>query len=91
MPSGLPKNQLIAALSPATQKAIKPHLSEVDLSIHTVIMKEGDAFDKVYFPISGVISTVGVFSNGVTIEMATTGREGMVGVGAEQSDPELFL
>jgi hypothetical protein len=82
MANNLAANQLLAALPLDDQEAIKPRLEEVSLTLDMIVMREGAAFDKLYFPASGVISTVAVFANGVTVEMATTGREGMVGVGA---------
>ena len=47
-----------------------------------VLFEGGAAFDRLYFPTLGVISAFAVLDTGQAAEMATTGREGMVGVGA---------
>jgi CRP-like cAMP-binding protein len=53
------------------------------------------ALDHVYFPYSGVISIVAVYSDGSVIEMATIGREGCTGLqavfGAKRSSMRLLV
>jgi CRP-like cAMP-binding protein len=75
-------NCLLAALPISEWEALAPHLQETDLPVGQILTREGEAFSKVYFPTSGVISTVAVFESGNTVEMATVGREGMVSVAA---------
>jgi len=43
------------------------------------LQEAGDSTDYVYFPTSGVISVLTVLENGMMIEFATVGREGMTG------------
>jgi hypothetical protein len=47
------------------------------------------SLDHVYFPDSGVVSVVAVYSDGSIIEMATIGREGCTGV-QPSSVPRFF-
>ncbi|MGI4830612.1 MAG: Crp/Fnr family transcriptional regulator [Janthinobacterium lividum] len=47
-----------------------------------VIFSRNAPIENVYFPIGAVISEVAVMENGTSIEVATTGREGMVGLPA---------
>jgi CRP-like cAMP-binding protein len=77
-----PKNRLLAALPVQDWERLRPHFDEVDLPLGQLLCEGGAPFDRLYFPTAGVISTVAVFADGSAAEMATTGREGMVGVGA---------
>jgi CRP-like cAMP-binding protein len=58
-------------------------------------MDADSALDHVYFPDSGVISIVAVYSDGSVIEMATIGREGCTGLqavfGAKRSSVRLLV
>ncbi len=44
------------------------------------LQEAGEPPDYVYFPSSGIISLLTVLENGLMIEFATVGREGMTGV-----------
>jgi len=44
------------------------------------LQEAGEPADYVYFPTSGIISLLTVLENGMMIEFATVGREGMTGV-----------
>jgi CRP-like cAMP-binding protein len=76
-------------MSEAEWEQLKPHLERLDLPIGKVLFEPGERLDRVYFPETGVISTVAQFSDGPPAEMATTGREGVSSVssalGAEQA------
>ena len=55
------------------------------MEVHPLRMREtlqeaGDRTDHVYFPMTGIISVLTVFENGMMIEFATIGREGTTGV-----------
>jgi CRP-like cAMP-binding protein len=58
-------------------------------------MEADGALDHVFFPDSGVVSVVAVYSDGRVIEMATIGREGCAGVqaffGAKSSSVRLLV
>jgi hypothetical protein len=43
-------------------------------------MDADSSLDNVFFPDSGVVSVVTVYSDGAALEMATIGREGCTGV-----------
>jgi CRP-like cAMP-binding protein len=49
------------------------------LTSQSIVYEPGDLLTKVYFPETGAISLVVVFSNGHTIETAMVGRDGMLG------------
>jgi hypothetical protein len=60
-----------------------------------MLIDADSSLDHVFFPDSGVISAVAVYSDGSIIEMATIGREGCAGVqavfGAKSSSSRFFV
>jgi|SRR5690349_13423206 CRP-like cAMP-binding protein len=59
----------------------------IDLPTRTMIYEPDQSIDYVYFPRKGVISAVKEFQNGDVIEVATIGKEGMVGIGVALGVP----
>jgi hypothetical protein len=57
-----------------------PELEHVQCQRGQVLMDADSSLDHVFFPYSGVVSVVAVYSDGSVIEMATIGREGCTGV-----------
>jgi hypothetical protein len=55
------------------------HLRPTALSVKTVLFEPGEAIESVHFPLDGVISLV-TPSAGGSVEVATIGNEGIVGV-----------
>jgi CRP-like cAMP-binding protein len=54
-------------------------LTTKQLAQGTVLLEAGEEFDHVYFPHSGMLSLLVVMRDGKGIEIATVGREGVVG------------
>jgi CRP-like cAMP-binding protein len=83
------KNRLLAALPGEILSRVEPHLKDISLSRGTVLCDADRPLSHVYFVEAGAVSVVTIFENGATAEMATIGREGMVGVdtllGSEQA------
>ena len=77
-----PKNRLLSALPRGDWERVRSRFDEICFSRGDVLVDAGEPFRQLYFPTAGVISIVTVFENGSTAEMAVTGREGMIGVGA---------
>src|SRR4051794_7898228 len=75
-------NRLLAALPPAEYARILPSLSIVPLTLKHVLHKPGEAIREVYFPGGGFCSMLTVLEDGGMVEIATIGREGMIGVSA---------
>ena len=76
------RNRLLAALPAADYTRILPSLTVVPLKLKTVLHKPGDSIEDVYFPGGGFCSMLTVLEDGKMVEIATVGREGMVGVSA---------
>jgi CRP-like cAMP-binding protein len=76
------QNDFLATLSPGDFSIIRPHLKSVELAHQVMLYRTGQPLDRVYFPVSAVISLVVGFANGQMAEVAMVGRDGLVGGGA---------
>jgi CRP-like cAMP-binding protein len=81
-----PANGLLAALPPADYKRIALLLEIVPLKLKSVLYRPGEIATHVHFPGGGFCSIVTVLQNGDMVEVATVGREGMVGLSALHPD-----
>jgi CRP-like cAMP-binding protein len=72
-------NLLIAALPAADYQRIAPMLEVVPFKLKQVLHKPGERIEHVYFPGGGFCSVVTVLEDGGMVEVATIGREGVVG------------
>jgi len=93
--SNWPRNRLLLALPSRDLKRLLPELEQIRCQRGQVLMDADSSLDHVYFPDSGVVSSVAVYSDGSVIEMATIGREGCTGVqavfGAKSSSARLLV
>jgi CRP-like cAMP-binding protein len=76
------QNHLLAALPQADRDRLLPSLEIVPLKLKDFLHKSGESMDCVYFPGGGFCSLVTVLEDGGMVEVATIGREGMVGIHA---------
>jgi CRP-like cAMP-binding protein len=74
-------NRLLAALPSDVLLSLRPHLKPVSLARGRVLCEADELLGRAYFVEVGAVSLVTVFEDGTTAEMATVGREGMVGIG----------
>jgi CRP-like cAMP-binding protein len=77
-----PRNGVLAALPHEVLSSLQPHLKPVSLPRERVLCEADEPLQRVYFVEAGLVSLVSLFEDGTTPEMATVGREGMVGIGA---------
>lgn len=77
-----PKNHLLAALPANEYRRVLPHLDTVPIRVRQVLHKRGQPIDAVYFLDGGVASLTTKLSDGTTMEAATVGCEGVVGIEA---------
>jgi len=80
-------NKLLSYLSDDDWGAIRPELEESELDQGIMLSEKDRQCSMVYFPVSCVISTAAIFKDGQTVEMATTGCEGLVPIGAILGTP----
>lgn len=73
-------NELISGLPGAERDQILARASVWNVVAEQPIQTAGRHSDHVFFPTTAVISLLTVLSDGSTVETATIGREGMVGI-----------
>lgn len=73
------KNRLLLALPRRELDPLLADLVHIETRYKQVLIDDESSLDQVYFPNSGVISVIGVYSDGSAAEMATIGREGTTG------------
>jgi len=76
-------NRLLAALPRDDYRRIQPTLEIIPLKRKHLLHQPGEAVQDVYFPGGGFCSIVTVLKDGAMVEVATVGREGMVGGSAD--------
>ena len=77
-----PANNLLAALPADEYARLAPTLGNISLKLKRFLHKPGEPIDQVYFPGGGFVSVVTVLKDGGMVEVATIGREGMLGMSA---------
>lgn len=77
-----PANRLLATLPEASRKRLFAETQLVSLSVKDILYHSGDSITAVYFPLTCVISMMTEMTNGATIEIATVGNEGVLGIAA---------
>ena len=73
-------NRLLALLPADELARIEPDLVVIDRPDHDVVYRPGTEIEYAYFPLTGVISLIATDKNGRGLEMASVGREGLVGL-----------
>ena len=81
-PDAPPKNRLLAALPTEDFRRLQPRLKTVPIRLRQVLHKNGEPLRSVYFLNGGVASIAMRLSDGTTMEAATVGNEGMLGLEA---------
>jgi len=79
-PFTAPRNRLLAQLPKAEFQRLLPNLLPVNLEFKRVLYEPRAPLDYAYFPERGVVSQLTVMEDGAGIEVATIGKEGMVGL-----------
>jgi CRP-like cAMP-binding protein len=74
------QNHLLAALTPAEQQRLFPHLQLVPLPLGKVLYESGDVLRHVYFPTDSIVSLLYVLADGASAEISVVGNEGLIGI-----------
>lgn len=75
-------NRLLALLPEIELERLRPVIDVVTLPARTVVGRPGEPVDCIHLPLTAMMSIVGSDSTGTGVEMATVGREGLVGLPA---------
>lgn len=87
LPDGTPlQNRLLSALSAAEYGRIAGQLRMRTVKIGDTLQEHGGRIRDVYFPNGGVYSITSEMQDGALVEVATVGREGMLGIGVFLGD-----
>ena len=81
-PPAAVQNMILAALPAEDRDRLVPTLDVVPLKLKDLLHKPGEHIEYVYFPGGGFLSIVTVLEDGSMVEVATIGREGVIGVTA---------
>lgn len=73
-------NRLLAILPPTVYEQLQPSLEKVSLEYKKTLQEPQVPMSHVYFPLNAVCSVLVPVGDGDVIEVATTGKEGMVGL-----------
>jgi CRP-like cAMP-binding protein len=73
------KNRILRQLSADELKSVQPWLTRVELRSNTVLHEPGDTIERVYFPLSGMVSLLAVTQSGEAIETGIVGADGLIG------------
>ena len=88
-------NRLLSSLPADDYARIVPRLDQISLKLKHVLHRAGEPVSHVYFPGGGFCSVLTVLEDGTMVEVATIGREGMVGASAVTSgaaaDPSVTM
>jgi CRP-like cAMP-binding protein len=83
MPDGSPlRNRLLALLPKRDYLRLVEHLRLKRVATGDTLHADGSRITEVYFPNGGVFSVTNQMRDGALVEVATIGREGMLGIGA---------
>ncbi len=84
-------NSILEGLPREELDLLKPHLQRVPLHRGQILLDVADGIDSLCFPLSGMICLSAVMADGRTVVLATTGRDGFLGVPAVLGDEEAPL
>src|SRR6187455_1565023 len=75
-------NGLLASLPPEDYRRVSADLTWRPLKVRQTLHKNGELLSEIYFPGRSVCSITNMMEDGGTVEVATVGREGLVGINA---------
>jgi CRP-like cAMP-binding protein len=75
-------NRLLASLPADEYQRVSSELTWRTLKVRQVLHKHGEPISEIYFPGRSVCSITNVMEDGGVVEVATVGREGLVGISA---------
>lgn len=74
------RNLILRSLAPDEWERVRPHLQRVRLPLREVLIAPHRPAEHVWFVEDGMVSLVSFMDDGATVETATVGYEGMIGV-----------
>src|SRR5689334_12126740 len=78
-PVTAPRNRFLDRLPEPTRHKVMGQLQPVELAYGQLLYEADGTIEHAYFPLGAVLSALTVMQDGGIIEVATVGREGLVG------------
>lgn len=75
----LERNDVLAGVSAPERERLREMLTPCSFPVGRTLYESGDILERVYFPISGLVSLVLISEEGTQVEAGVVGREGVVG------------
>jgi CRP-like cAMP-binding protein len=75
-----PENTLLAKLPASEFAAFMEQAEHVSCTLRQPLFETGEPIERVYFPLTGMVSLVTVLNDGTSLEAMTVGCEGFVGL-----------
>jgi len=75
-------NKILGALPAKDLEQLAPKLKPIEFKVEEIFHQPLDPIRDVYFPASGIISLITLMEDGVSVEVAVIGSEGVVGISA---------
>ena len=76
------QNRLFSVLPADVVERLQPHVEDIDLVLRQSLYTANEPITHVYFPYTAVCSLVLTLDDDTLVEIATVGKEGMVGLAA---------
>jgi CRP-like cAMP-binding protein len=73
-------NRLLAAIDGRLRASLAEAADVGEFDVRTLVFEQGEPIEWVAFPISGVWSLLSIMEDGRSVEVATVGKEGFVGL-----------
>lgn len=73
-------NRLLTALPAEEYKRLLPYLEIVSLKLKQVLYEPREPIRHIYFPNNGIVSLLSVLEDNASVEVATVGNEGLIGL-----------
>jgi len=77
-----PRNRLLSRLPDDDFERLAPHLRPLALTNKLVLQRPNEHISEIVFPEGGVVSVTTMMLDGSSVEVATIGAEGLVGINA---------
>lgn len=74
------KNRFMNALAPSTRSLLEARMTAHGGGIGDILQPAGGVIDALWFPLSGIVSTVRPLENDSSVEVDACGNEGFVGI-----------
>jgi CRP-like cAMP-binding protein len=80
MAAGSDKNLILASLAPATRAALESLMTVHNGVLGDILQREDTPIEAVWFPLSGLVSTVRTLEGDANVEVDAAGADGFLGI-----------